>query len=184
MIHEFFKAGVIFVLLGVSPVLGAVDCAKIKPFRSFKKGQTFKIEATQLTWKTENGTSVEDAVDICKVDGKIQAYDIRGREDEALVCLKPDKKTVYSCETTLNGKPAKIYFLPAVWVRTWKPKDAREYRFHAVVQSDANANDYIDVFARSLSFNIKAADTVTEGAIKNGPQTSKEGFFVRAYFQK
>ncbi len=162
----------------------ALDCATVKPFKSFKKGQSFKIEGTQLSWKKADLLLSEESQEICKVEGKIQAYDIRGREEEALACLKPDKTSVYSCDTTLNGKPAKIYFLPAIWVRTWNSKKAREYRFHALVKSESKADDYLDLFARTLSFNIKASDIITEGAIKSGPSTGQEGFFVRAFFQK
>ena len=162
----------------------AVDCSLVKPFKAFKKGQSFKIEATQLVLKKSETEVIEESIEICKVEGKIQAYDIRGREDEAVACLKPDKKTVYSCDSTLNGQPAKIYFLPAIWVRTWNSKNAREYRFHALIKNDAKAEDYLDLFARSLSFNIKASDIVTEGAIKNGPARGQEGFFIRTHFQK
>ena len=142
------------------------------------------MEATQLLWNKTPGAQTEESKEICKVEGKLAAYDIRGREEEALVCLKPDKNAIYSCDTTLNGKAAKIYFLPAIWVRTWNDKKAREYRFHALIKADAKADDYLDLFARSLSFNIKSSDIVTEAAIKSGPHTATEGFFVRSYFQK
>ncbi len=175
----------LFFLLIISQTgFSAVDCDSIKSFKTFKKGQSFKIEATQLLWKkTESGMS-EDSAEICRIEGKIEAFDIRGREDEALACLKPDKKTVYSCETSLSGKPAKIYFLPSIWVRDWNSKRAREYRFHALIKSDSKPDLYLDVFARTLSYNIKAADIVTEGAIKSGPAGGLEGFFIRAQFQK
>ena len=162
----------------------ALDCSTIKPFKIFKKGQSFKIEATQLVWKKKDLLLSEESQEICQVEGKIQAYDIRNREEEALACLKPDKSAVYSCDTTLNGKSAKIYFLPTIWVRTWNSKKAREYRFHALIKNESNTDDYLDLFARSLSFNIKASDIVTEGAIKSGPVGGQEGFFVRTYFQK
>ena len=174
----------IFLLLLSSSAFSAVNCDSIKPFRTFKKGQTFKIEATQLLWKKTESGSGEESSEICHVEGSIEAFDIRGREEEALACLKSDKGKVYSCETTLAGKPAKIYFLPAIWVRTWNDKKAREYRFHALIKADAKADDYLDLFARSLSFNIKSSDIVTEAAIKSGPHTATEGFFVRSYFQK
>ncbi len=174
----------IFLLLFSGPVFSAMNCDSVKPFRAFKKGQSFKIEATQLLWKKTESGMAEESLEICRIEGKIEAFDIRGREEEALACLKPDKGTVYSCETTLSGKPAKIYFIPSIWVRDWNSKKAREYRFHALVKSDAKADLYLDVFARTISYNIKAADIVTEGAIKSGPLGNFEGYFVRAQFQK
>ncbi len=174
----------VFLLLWSGSAFSSVNCDSIKPFRTFKKGQTFKIEATQLLWKKSESGNSEESSEICHVEGTIEAFDIRGREEEALACLKSDKGKVYSCETTLAGKPAKIYFLPSIWVRDWNSKKAREYRFHALVKSDTKADLYLDVFARTISYNIKAADIVTEGAIKGGPSSSLEGFFVRAQFQK
>ena len=170
---------VLFSLAGFS----SVDCALVKPFKAFKKGQKFSVEAVQILSKKEGTSLVEETSDICKVAGEIEAFDIRGREEEATACLKPDKKTVYMCDTTLNGKAAQIYFLPAIWVRSWDNKKGREYRLHAVVKSLVKGDDYLDLFARTVVSSIKAADIVTEGAIKGGA-LGPEGFFVRAIFQK
>lgn len=161
----------------------AYDCQNALPFTAFEQ-QSVKIFVGRFYWSTENGVPVEQVEDVCIKTGTISAYDVRGRETDAYYCLKPQAHEIFSCATTLNGETAEIAVLPVTWIRSWNPSDVREYRFHAYVMDVNHPDIYMDVFSRTLSLNLTQDNIITEGAIKNGPGDSRDGFFIRVEFLK
>lgn len=167
----------------LSSFAAAYDCQNVPPFTPLES-QSVKISVGRFYWSIEDGTPIENVEDVCTKRGAVFAYDVRGRETDAYYCLKPQTHEVFSCPTTLNGQAAEIAVLPATWIRTWNPSDVREYRFHAYVMDVNHPDIYLDVFSRTLSFDLAKGSVITEGAIKNGPGDAKDGFFIRVEFQK
>lgn len=178
-LNERMRALAFMILILTSQFSTAGDCSAVKPFR--KAGsQKVHVSVARLFWVG----SVQHDEDVCSVELKVDAYDVRGREDEAYDCLKPRDSEIVSCQSTLDGEAAEITVVPASWLRTWKPQDRREYRFHSYVVKTANPKFYLDIFSRSLSSKLSPQSLILEGALKTGPGNTRDGFYVRAEFKR
>lgn len=157
----------------------ARDCSAVKPFKKIGS-QKAHITVARFLW-TANGQSEED---VCKGDVTVSAYDVRGREDDAFYCLVPKESEVLTCKTLMDSESSTISVVPASWIRSWKPKDVREYRFHAYINKNNKPDFYLDVFSRLLQDKISPQNLIVEGAIKTGPGNRTDGYFVRVEFKK
>ena len=155
------------------------DCSNVKPF--IPNGQQIiKIAVSRFTWS--QGEQVFE--EVCNSSSTIKWYDVRGREEEAYYCLKPEPNEVGTCKTMIGSEPAEIEIVPASWIRTWQPNSRREYRFHAYIIKEANPNFYYDIFSRSLTENLISENIIIEGALKTGPGNPDDGFWVHVEFLK
>jgi hypothetical protein len=161
-------------LLFLSIKSQAVEC---KPFATLDH-QSTKITITKLT-QNDNGEETE--ISICEQTKSMRSFDVRNREAEAYICLKPNEDEVLTCDI---DKDQQITAVPASWIRNWKPKTVREYRFHAYITKRKDPAYYKDIFSRSLSPNLKPQNITIEGAIKNDPKQKEDGYFIRVEFQK
>ena len=155
------------------------DCLGVKPFSPIA---TQKIQATVARFYWLGGKQENE--DVCTASISINAYDVRGREEDAYFCLKPNESQIIKCKTKLNGDDAEITIVPASWIRTWKPAAVREYRFHAYIGKIKDSNVYLDLFSRTLSFNLNGERSVIEGALKTGSGNQADGYSVRTEFLK
>ena len=156
----------------------AYDCTTIKPFTPGGT-HTVKVDVSKLKW-SEGEPKYEH---ICTQSVTVNWFDVRGREKDAYYCLKPKPQEVITCPTLLDGASAKVYILPASWVRTWTYGPVRSYRFHAYVVKDDDPNYFFDVFSRSLSFELAPQKIIIEGSLKTGAHNPEDGMWVRAEFK-
>jgi hypothetical protein len=157
----------------------AYNCSAVKPFIP---GGIQNVTATVSKFSWKEGLNSDEQ--ICHVSTQFHWYDVRGREEEAYYCLKPDATEVISCNTLFNGEEAVVQLVPASWIRTWGSSDAREYRFHAYIVKVKKPDYFYDVFARSLQESLKIESITVEGSLKTGPANPDDGFWIRAEFQK
>lgn len=169
----------ILTILIFSDLLQARDCSNLKPFKKIDS-QRVHISVSRFFWTADE----EGQEDLCAGDLDISVYDVRGREEDAYYCLHPKESEVFTCKTILNGEDAAMFIVPASWMRRWKPKDMREYRFHSYVVKTNDSNFYFDIFSRSLSTRLSSQNLMIEGAIKTGPGNRSDGYFVRAEFKR
>ncbi len=151
-----------------------IDCSKIKPF-IFLENQKVTVAVTKISW-LEGKQEFED---ICEGKTEFEAFDVRGREEDAFNCLKA--KPII-CKTTLNGNTATVAVVSASWIRSWKPLPVRDYHFHAYISQDKDLDYNFDLFARQLTEKLVAQHFILESALKSGPKNPVEGFLVRVQF--
>ena len=173
------KLSFLFFTFLFSKICLAKDCSQVKPFAP-NGAIKANVTISKFTWKDSHHVDEN----ICSGSINIPSYDVRGREDDAFYCLQPKPSELLSCKTKISLDDAEITIIPATWVRHWKPKDVREYRFHAYVVKTSNSDFYYDVFSRSLSEKISLKNLVLEGAIKTGPANAMDGYFIRVDFKK
>lgn len=157
----------------------AYDCSSIKPFLP-KGSQRVVVTVSKFSWK--NGVNIDEQM--CQSSILLRWYDVRGREEDAYYCLKPNPLEVITCKTSLNGDDAEVQVVPASWIRGWKPRTVREYRFHAYFVKTKKPDYFYDIFARSLQDNLKTRNVVVEGSLKTGSANPDDGLWVRTDFQK
>lgn len=157
----------------------ASDCSAVGPFIPIGQ-QEVKATISKFRWEQENPIYE----DVCIQSTKVSLFDVRGREEEAYNCLKPDPIEVITCKCTLESNAAQIKVIPASWIRTWQPNPLREYRFHAYVVKEADSKFYYDIFARSLSTELASQNIILEGSLKTGPSNPIDGFWIRLEFVK
>lgn len=162
------------------PAFAENDCRKIKAFKKTGK-QTVHVEVDRVFWKEKEKVYGEESV--CKGDVKFMTYDVRGREGEAFDCLAPAEGDIFNCKTKWNGEDAEIHVVPASWIRSWKPKAVREYRFHAYITKTGKPEFMNDLFARGLHFDLKRHPSMLEASQKSGSLNRSDAFFVRTDFK-
>jgi hypothetical protein len=155
----------------------ANDCSSIAPFHPSGQ-QTVRVTVVRMAW--DKGTPTDE--EVCSKSTTIRWFDVRGREEEAYYCLKPNAEEIIFCETSLASEPAEIAVIPASWIRTWQPQPVREYRFHAYILKKRDPQFYYDVFSRALVQSLSSQDLVVEGALRTGPSNPDDGFWVRLEF--
>jgi hypothetical protein len=156
----------------------ALDCSKEEPFVTIGR---LKVDLELARFSGSEQYSNDNG---CKKDVIVTAFDVRGREEAAYYCLKPEPAEVVTCESELNKTPAWFTAVPVVWVRNSKGESLTEIRFHAYVQEKANPDAYIDIFSRTLSEIFPRKRIILEGASSYGPASPiTENYWVRAAFQ-
>jgi len=158
----------------------AVDCARELPFATVGFFRA-EVSVVRLLWTDDGATQTEE--EVCTQSLSVDAYDVRGREEAAYWCLKP--QDVANCSTEMNGDPASVTVAPAIWTRKGKDSPLTELRFHGYAQSDSNPSDYLDIFSRTLFEVLPDSAVILEGAINPGPHSPiKDGYWIRAVFKK
>lgn len=179
MFNKYMRLLILTLMILLSQSTLAKDCSKVPSFKSIGT-QTVHVSVRHSYWKSGNTHDEK----ICSGDLIIPAFDVRARENEAYHCLKPKASEVLTCKTHLDREPAEISVVPASWIRTWNPKDNREYRFHSYIVKTSKPKFFIDVFSRSLSPLLASQELTLEGALKTGLANPQDGYHVRVEFKK
>lgn len=183
MINPAKTISILALILFLSVSALAYDCSSVQPFHPIST-QYVRIFTARFYWRTDGGVEREENEDICSGEVTVPVFDVRGREEEAYYCLKPFPTQVLMCPTVRDGQPVEIVVVPASWIRNWTSAPARDFRFHAYVESPTDPK-YLDVFSRTLSFDLTDQHLLVEGAIKAAPNDPlTDGYFVRVEFMK
>lgn len=141
-----------------SSITFAYDCSTVIPFNP-SGHQAAKITVSKFKWDQ----GIPSYEDVCSKSVMINWFDVRGREEEAYYCLKPNISEVVNCNTTLGDDAAEVDVLPASWVRISGSSTLREYRFHAYVIKEKDPQFYYDIFSRSLLSDLSTQNVIVEG---------------------
>lgn len=174
-----------FVFFTSIKAITADDCSNVPPFQAFER-QTVSIQVDRYYWVKENGQKVEKTERVCETSQPLDlgVYDIRGREEEWYSCFYQEPRPALECSTTFQGKAAQISVRPAVVIRRYTPKSARDTHAHIFLLPEGISEKYFDTFVRSLSFALKKQSVIMDSVSGGrGPESGQDSFGVRLWFQ-
>lgn len=175
----------LFLLLVSMKAFAAYDCSNVPPFQAFER-QAVSIQVDRFYWAEEGGQKVEKTEHVCETSQPLDlgVYDIQGREKEWYYCFYQEPRPVLECDTTFQGKPAQIIVRPAVVIRGYDSKPARDTHAHIFLLPEGHPEKYFDTFVRSLSFDLKKQPVVMDSVSGGrGPESGQDSFGVLLRFQ-
>lgn len=176
---------VFFLLLTSIKTFAAYDCSNVPPFQPFER-QFVSIQVDRFYWVEESGQKVEKTERVCETSQPLDlgVYDIQGREEEWYSCFYQEARPVLECTTTFQGQLAQMMVRPAVVIRGYASKAARDTHAHIFLLPEGLSEKYFDTFVRSLSFDLKKQPVIMDSVSGGrGPESGQDSFGVRLQFQ-
>jgi hypothetical protein len=175
---------IFYLLFFATKSVAAFDCSNVPPFQAFERIEV-SIQIDRFYWTQISGQKVEKIERVCKTSQPlyIGAYDIQNREKEWYYCFYKEPRPSIECNTTFQGRPAKIVVRPAVVIREFNSKRARDTHAHIFLLPEGFPERYFDTFVRSLSFDLKKQPVVIDSMSGGrGSDSNQDSFDVRLQF--